>query len=60
MYDSDAASGWAGYALAHLEFGSSVHPIPTRGTDYTHHITACPHGFENLAASLYGLAVIAT
>ena len=27
---SDAVSGWAGWALAHPEFGSSVHPIPTR------------------------------
>jgi hypothetical protein len=25
---SDAASGWAGWALAYPEFGSSVHPIP--------------------------------
>ena len=41
---SDAASGW--------EFGSSVHPIPTRGADYTHHIAACPPRFENIAASL--------
>jgi hypothetical protein len=40
---SDAASGWAGWALAHPEFGSS---------DYAHHITACPPGFENLTASL--------
>ena len=28
---SDAASGWAGWALAHPEFWSSVNPIPTRG-----------------------------
>ena len=41
--NSDAVSGWAGRALAHLEahleFGS-------------HQITACPPGFENLRASL--------
>ena len=49
---SDAASGWAGWALAHLEFGVSVNPIPTRGAEYAHRITACPPGFENLAASL--------
>ena len=49
---SDATSGWAGWALAHLEFGSSVNSIPTRGADYAYHITACPPGFENLAASL--------
>ena len=34
------------------EFGSSVNPIPTRGADYAHHITACSPGFENLTASL--------
>ena len=28
---SDATSGWAGWALAHPEFGSSVNPITTRG-----------------------------
>ena len=28
---SDAASGWARWALAHPEFGSSVNPIPIRG-----------------------------
>ena len=45
-------SEWAGWALAHLEFGSSVNPITTRGADYAHHITASPPGFENPAASL--------
>ena len=49
---SNAASGWAGWALAHPEFGSSVNPITTRGADYAHHITASPPGFENPAASL--------
>ena len=53
MYFSAAASGWAGWALAHPEFGSSVNPITTRGADYAQHITAGPPGFENLAASLY-------
>ena len=48
----DAASGWAGWVLAHPEFGSSVNTITTRGADYAHHITASPPGFENLAASL--------
>ena len=46
------ASGWAGWALAHQEFGSSANPIPTRRAYYAHHITACPPGFEILAASL--------
>ena len=49
---SAAASGWAGWALAHLEFGSSVNSITTRGADYAHHITANPPGFEIPAASL--------
>ena len=31
IYASAAASGWAGWALAHPEFGSSVNPITTRG-----------------------------
>ena len=52
---SDAASGWAGWALAHPEFGSSVNPITTRGADYAHHITASPPGFENPAASPSGI-----
>ena len=51
---SAAASGWAGWALAHLEFGSSVNSITIKGADYAHHITASPHGFENPAASLHG------
>ena len=39
---SDAASEWAGWALAHPEFGSLVNPITTRGADYAHHITVSP------------------
>ena len=31
MFISAAASGWAGWALANPEFGSSVNPITTRG-----------------------------
>jgi len=52
LNNSATVSGWTGWALAHPEFGSSVNPIPTRGADYAHHITDCPPGFENLAASL--------
>ena len=55
MCISDAASGGAGWALAHPEFGSSVYPITsitTRGADYVQCITASPPRFENLAASL--------
>ena len=51
-YVSAAVSGWAGWALALLEFGSSVNPITTRGADYAHHIIASPPGFEIPAASL--------
>ena len=41
-FHSDAVSRWAGWALAHPEFGVSVNPIPTGGGgDYAHHITAC-------------------
>ena len=41
--------GWAGWVLAHTEFGSSGNPI----LDYAHHITDGRPGFENLTASLY-------
>ena len=44
--------GQGGWALAHLEFGSSVNPITTRGADQAHNITASPSGIENPAASL--------
>ena len=33
-------------ALAHPELRSSINPIPTRGADYAHHITACSPGIE--------------
>ena len=49
---SAAASGRAGWALAHPEFGSSVNPITTRGADYAHHITASQPRFENPSAAL--------
>ena len=55
MHSSDAASGWAGWALAYPEFGSPVNPIPTRGADYAHHISTCRPGFENITASLHRL-----
>ena len=48
---SDAPIGWAGWALAQPEIGSSVNPITTMGADYAHHITASPPGSENPAAS---------
>ena len=43
-HGSDAARGWVGWAL--------VNPNPTSGTDYAHHITACPPRFENLTSYL--------
>ena len=49
---SDAVSGWAGWALAHPEFGVLVNPIPTIRAGYAHRIIACLTGFENLTASL--------
>ena len=52
LSSSAAASGLAGWALAHPEFQSSINPITTTGADYAHHITASPPGFENPAASL--------
>ena len=42
IINSNAVSLWAGWALAHPDFGSSVNPIPTKGADYAHHNTACP------------------
>ena len=55
---SAAASGWAGWALAYPEFGSSVNPITTRGADYAHHITASPPRFEISAASLRYVGIL--
>ena len=52
VQSSAAASGWAGWALAHPEFGSSVKPITTKGADYALNITASPPQFENPEASL--------
>ena len=57
---SGAASGLAGWALAHSEFGSSVNPITIRGADYAQYITASPPGFENPGASLLFLSTFIT
>ena len=38
--------------LAHPEFGSSVNPITTRGTDYTHLIITGTPGFSDLPTAL--------
>ena len=55
MVSSAAASVWAGWALAHPEFQSSINPLTTRGADHAHHTTARPPGFENPAASLVSI-----
>ena len=44
--------GCAGYALAHPDFGRSVNPISTRGTDYAHLITTGTTGFSDLPTAL--------
>ena len=49
---SDAAIGWAGWALAHPDLGFQLTLFQPGEVDYAHHITACPPGFENLTASL--------
>ena len=36
-------------------FGRAVNPIPTRGTDYVHHITTAPLRFLDGATSLWCL-----
>ena len=53
LESSDDASGRVGWASAHLEFGSSVNPITTRGADYAHHITASGISPENNFLSKY-------
>ena len=44
--------GCAGCAMEHPDFGRSVNPISTRGTDYAHLITACTPGFSDLPTAL--------
>ena len=44
---SAAASGWVGWAL-----GVQLTLLQPGGADYSHHITACPPGFEHPAAAL--------
>jgi hypothetical protein len=54
----DAISRWAGWVLVHPEFWVLDNPIPTRGADNAHCITACPTRLENLTASLEGIIQI--
>ena len=48
MQISDADSGWAGWDLAHPEFGVTVNPKYSNqgtGAKYAHRITASPPRF---------------
>ena len=49
---SAATSGWAGWALAHPEFGSSVNPITTRGGRLCPPNNTCTPGFSDLPTTL--------
>ena len=44
--------GCAGCAIAHPDFGRSVNPISTRGTDYAHLNTTGTPGFSDLPTAL--------
>ena len=46
--------GGAGGAMAPPDFGRSVNPISTRGTDYAHLITTDTPGFLALPTALNG------
>ena len=41
-----------GCAMAHPDFGRSVNPISTRGTDYAHIIDTGTPGFSDLPTTL--------
>ena len=49
---STVVPGGAGGAMAPPDFGRSVNPISTRGTDYTHLITNGTPGFSDLLTAL--------
>ena len=48
----DVVPEGAGGVMAPPDFGKSVNPISTRGTDYSHHITICHTGFSDLPTAL--------
>ena len=50
--------GCTGCAVAHPDFGRSVNPIPTRGTDYAHLITTGTPGFSDLPTALFYALVL--
>ena len=45
--------GGAGDVMTPPDFGRSVNPISTRGTDYAHLITTGTPGFSDLSTALY-------
>ena len=51
-YCRPVVPGCAGCAMAHPDFGRSVNPISTRGTDNAHLITTGTPGFSNLPTAL--------
>ena len=51
-YYRPVVPGCAGCAMAHPDFGRSVNPISTRGTDYAHLITTGTPGFSDLPTAL--------
>ena len=48
----DVVPGGAGGAMAPPDFGRSVNPISTRGTDYANLITTGTPGFSDLPTAL--------
>ena len=52
--------GCAGCAMAHPDFGRSVNPISTRGTDYAHLITSGTPGFSDLPTALHYICLVAS
>ena len=50
--DSDCRAVVPGCAMAHPDFGRSVNPISTGGTDYAHLITSGTPGFSDLPTAL--------
>ena len=48
----DVVPGGAGGAMTPPDFGRSVNPISTRGTDYAHLTTAGTPGFSDLPTAL--------
>ena len=52
MYYRGVVPGGAGGAMALPDFGRSVNPMSTRGTDYAHLITTGTPGFSDFPTAL--------